>query len=129
MHAQPSFPTPLQCGMADSELRGGHPALACARLQEALHLLADAPHAGGSAGGGGLLPRLGGGGAAGGGAPRVLAPRLQADIQAALAQYHPDAVADYLQVCARWLAVCLVCSTTPCTCGGGYLEGEKGVSV
>ena len=33
----------LQCGQADRALREGKPALACARLQEALKLLADAP--------------------------------------------------------------------------------------
>lgn len=35
-------------------------------------------------------------------AKRQLAPRLQADIRAALVEYQPEAVADYLQV-GLWL--------------------------
>lgn len=59
-----------------------------------------------------MLPgRTAGGEAAA--AKRQLAPRLQADIQAALAEYQPDAVADYLQ--ARCLTnpftdLCLLCA-------------------
>ena len=37
------FASCLQCGLADRALKEGKPALACARLQEALKLLTDAP--------------------------------------------------------------------------------------
>lgn len=129
-HATLAIRSPhLQCGIADAALRDGRTAQACARLQEALHLLADAPQAGGA----GLLPRMGGGGGAGG-QPHALAPRLQAEIQAALARYHPDAVADYLQVgccCAGCAVVCkCVCEGcgddsgfSPCVMEGGLHSG------
>ena len=86
-HAPPG----VQCGLADRALKEGQPALACSRLEEALELLVGAPHA---AGGGSLLGEGGPGAQQG---QRALAPKLQAEIRAALAQYHPDAVADYLQ--------------------------------
>ena len=44
---------------------------------------------------------------------RQLAPRLQQDIAKALADYHPDAVADYLQVRGQlqceWPASAITC--------------------
>jgi hypothetical protein len=81
--------------MADRALKEGKPALACTRLQEALQLLVDAPH--------GAAPSSSGGPTASSQQQqqqqgRLLAPKLQAQIQDALAEYHPDAVADYLQV-------------------------------
>ncbi|KAI3429327.1 hypothetical protein D9Q98_005422 [Chlorella vulgaris] len=83
-----------QCGMADRALKEGKPALACTRLQEALQLLVDAPH--------GAAPSSSGGPTASSQQQqqqgRLLAPKLQAQIQDALAEYHPDAVADYLQI-------------------------------
>lgn len=145
---------PLQCGLADRALKAGQPALACARLEEALQLLTEAPAA---VGGGGVLRGRGPGGVQVRGSPaagigpagrlqeglrlgaldaarragisgscqqtrcaaktphlklpttpprlpqageRQLAPRLQSDIRRALAEYQPDAVADYLQASA-----------------------------
>lgn len=94
-----------QCGLADRALKQGQPAMACARLSEALDLLSDAagPTKAGSSGfkGANGVSSLLAGRTAGGedvAGRRQLAPRLQADIRAALAEYHPDAVADYLQV-------------------------------
>ncbi|KAL4447419.1 hypothetical protein ABPG75_004638 [Micractinium tetrahymenae] len=84
-----------QCGLADRALKAGQPALACARLAEALELLTDASGIAGGASS--VLPGRTAGGEAAAGRPQ-LAPRLQADIRAALVEYHPDAVADYLQV-------------------------------
>lgn len=42
-HAGLAWQPLLQCGLADRALRESKPALACARLQEALKLLTDAP--------------------------------------------------------------------------------------
>lgn len=84
--SQASCPGPVQCGLADRALREGRTAHGCARLAEALQLLAEASGASGGGGGGQ------------GGQARPLAPALQSDIRAALADYHPDAVADYLKV-------------------------------
>jgi hypothetical protein len=143
-----------QCGLADRALRESKPALACARLQEALQLLTDAPVRGrqpqhcvhracaldcchqvhwcthalcaSQAAAPGCTARdcklrtcapaspllrsispslnsctsaaiclLGYSQAV---TSRQLAPRLQQDIKKALADYHPDAVSDYLQV-------------------------------
>ncbi|KAL4427454.1 hypothetical protein ABPG77_000743 [Micractinium sp. CCAP 211/92] len=84
-----------QCGLADRALKAGQPALACARLAEALELLTDASGIAGGASS--VLPGRTAGGEAEA-AKRQLAPRLQADIRAALVEYQPEAVADYLQV-------------------------------
>ena len=154
-----SQPLP-QCGLADRALRESKPALACARLQEALKLLNDAPvkralavapvgwlvqcmaiahavlfawsarvavHGRGAASlyqqpaqrtlyfthlccsvpsSGPIMQAV---------TSRQLAPRLQQDICKALADYHPDAVADYLQV-GGWVVVLLLLQPPPLCC-------------
>lgn len=93
----PHPPRP-QCGLADRALKSGQAALAWARLGEALDLLTDASGPAAAGGRSAVLPGRGTGGEASTNGRAALAPRLQADIRAALAEHHPEAVADYLQV-------------------------------
>ncbi|PSC67041.1 molecular chaperone [Micractinium conductrix] len=86
-----------QCGLADRALKSGQAALAWARLGEALDLLTDASGPAAAGGRSAVLPGRGTGGEASTNGRAALAPRLQADIRAALAEHHPEAVADYLQ--------------------------------